>query len=203
MHEEEVHEVCAHYADLVQEYLAEGQTQREAEQSATRRIGRPLRIARQILDTPTRLARGRNLQKLALGCILIAVFIRLGSQYLSLIGTNIDSRTVILFILFCSGLIFGVGLFLARGFHWKPTLLALLTLAISFIVAGLCFEPLYRNLVPLNSTTRVPETSWSMILMWSLGYVYRISVLVGQCAAAMYAVCTLALLRGSIRLRVA
>lgn len=176
-YEDSIKEIAAHYDDLVGEGIASGLSDEAAQIEADRRIGSPLTVALQILNSPERAAGGIRLQRLAaLGLSGAACYfwaltfcVLRGWQ-----GHPLDIFGYSFFgLFFASGLLFGRGVLQSRKVAWKPLLAIVPSIFVGHVFVQLAFHPLY--LVYSNRLgVRLPEqTSLLMASDVALGFSVR------------------------------
>lgn len=118
-HEEAIDEMVAHFDGIYQEKVSGRVDAQSAETSARRRMGRLNRIALQIVTTPSRVRRGKQLQSVTFGLFLALPILLVHGLMGGYIRQFHMASTVILAVLAGAGFACGLGAFLARKLNWR------------------------------------------------------------------------------------
>ena len=137
-HESAINEMVSHFEGLYQEEVQSESGEKRAEASARKRMGNLTKIAFQIVSTPDRAMRGLWLQSAMITLFVISITALIYELSTPTSRANFDymptlrNTTVSIFVL--SGLLAGVGIYLARKVAWKQFVAAS---SMAFVFAGL------------------------------------------------------------------
>ena len=165
--ESPIKEVAAHFADLIQEQLSAGATRSEAETIAKKRIGLPLNIGLQILNTPSRVSKGLRLQKIAIIGMVLMAFEYEVIEYCALRhwqGLALSAFAYACFALYVYVVIqFGRGMIMAKKVLWLPIVAAIPTSILIFGIGHELLSPLVeqynQNVFRFRPVELVPDNS--------------------------------------------
>jgi hypothetical protein len=180
--EDSIREVVGHYSDLLQEGLGKGLSLELAVKAANERIGDAKTIGRQILNSPTRLARGLRFQKLGLIGLWVSAIQFLCLEYGALSGwQGLVLSTFgysFLVLLIVSALSFGLGAGHIKKVLWIPLVASFPGSMLLFAVVRMTLNPIYETYFKQYSPGSIKLTpepfSFSMALDYGLQYNERL-----------------------------
>jgi hypothetical protein len=178
--ESPIKEVSTHFADLIQEELENGVSTQEATELAKKRLGSPLTVGMQILNSPSRISRGIRMQKFALIALSFLAIHFVALTYFGLKGMQGTALTVFGYSFFgiflAAAISFGLGTVLSKRVVWKPLLAIIPASIVLFGLTEMALMPLFVTYLDQPGMQAYKKTFEPLTLLSALDYGFQVSL---------------------------